>query len=354
MADIGERSEQPTGRRLEEASKKGQVPYSKELTGALMFLIILAGLRLFGGDLIQQLREILRVMFSLEGFTHVGLGGIVGILGGVSERIMAMLMPIFLLVLAITLASGFMQIGVTIHFERIKARWSKLNPVGGVKKLFSVRSVFTVGLSILKLVAVTIVVWTGMQELVPRARVLNTSSASEMAALFVEGVFMIGFRVGALVLLLAIIDLFWTRYRHTKDLMMTKEEVKEERKQSEGNPEVKGKIKAIQKEVALARMMKDVKTATVVVRNPTHFAVALRYDRSRDPSPRVVAKGKNLIARRIIQIAEEAGVPVRTEPPLARQLYHTVKLGHLVPEELFRAVARILAWVYKHEKRRVA
>jgi flagellar biosynthetic protein FlhB len=354
VSDNGEKSELPTGKRLEEASKRGQVPYSTELTAALMFLIVLGGLRLWGGNVISDLSDLITAGFSLVGFRQISMSGIAGVLTDIIMKVIGMLLPIFTMVLAIVLTSGFLQVGVGIRFERVKMRWSKLNPATGVKKLMSLRSVFTVALALLKVATVLAVVRVTMDELLPRARDLTKSGFEAMSDIFVDGVFLIGFRVGALILILAILDLLWTRFKHTKDLMMSKQEVKEEHKEAEGNPEIKGKIKAIQKQVALSRMMKDVKTATVVVRNPTHYAVALRYDREQDPSPRLVAKGRNLIALRIIDLAKEAGVPIRSDPPLARQVYRTVKLGAVIPEELFRAVARILAWVYGKKGREAA
>jgi len=350
MADQ-EKTELPTAKRLDDASKKGQVPYSKELTSALMFLILMGVLKLWGPNIGAKLKNLLETSLGFEALSRVAVEGVTGLMASTSRQVMSLLLPILGVVLAIILLSGFLQIGISLRLERVQPQLSKLNPLSGIKKLFSSRSLFSVGLSLLKLLAVGIAVWITLQDLVPKARSLGQVGIQEMGSFFVAAVLTIGFRVAGIILVLALIDFFWTRHKHTKDLMMSKQEIKDEQRQFEGSPEIKQRIKSVRREVALARMMRDVKTATVVVRNPTHFAVALRYAKDKEPSPRVIAKGKNLMALRIINLALEAGVPVRSDPPLARQIYRNVPLGKTIPEELFQAVARVLAWVYRQNQK---
>lgn len=353
MADSSqEKTEQATSKRLEDASAEGQVPYSKELTAALMFLAVMATLYLEGGALTGGLGDLMLRTGSFQDRGRITADGVVGFLSEMVEETLDLVVPLFIAVVLTVLLTGYLQVGFSVNFKRVSLRWGKLNPAKGFSRIFSSRSLMTVGQSVLKLMIVGVVVWTTVADFVPRAAALSDTGTMALARLFLEAVFAIGFKVGALILILGIIDVFWQRYRHGKDLMMTKEEVKEERKQSEGDPKIKSRIRNLQREAARARMMQDVKKATVVVRNPTHYAVALRYESGRDPSPRVVAKGKNLIAIRIIQIAENAGVPVRSDPPLARRLHATVRLGQVIPEELFQAVAKVLAWVYRRRERR--
>lgn len=351
MADsTQEKTEQATQRKLEEASSQGQVAYSKELVAALMFVLVLIALKMTGRAMGSAFERLLERSFSLEDYEAVAAHGIGKLVEVNSNAYLEIAMPLLATIFIVAALGGFLQVGFTINPARLKVRWGKLDPLNGVKKLFSVRSIFTVGLSILKMSVVGIVVYVTLRDLIPRARNVGDSELDAILGLFTEAVFTIGFRVGAILLLLGIADLLWQRWRHGKDLMMTKEDVKEDAKRGEGDPRVKGRIRAIQREIARSRMMNDVKKATVVVRNPVHYAVALKYEPGEDRAPKVLAKGRNLMALRIIEIAQEAGVPVRTDPPLARQLYRAVKVGRSVPEELFQAVAKVIAWVMRNKK----
>ena len=351
MADsTQEKTEQATSRKREEASSKGQVAYSKELVAALMFIFVLIALKMTGPAMGAAFERILERSFSLTDYAAVASEGIGKLVEVNANAYLEIALPLLATIFIVAALGGFLQVGVVMNMQRLQLNWGKINPLQGVKKLLSVRSLFTVGMSLLKILVVGVIVYITLRDLIPRASNIGESGLDAILALFTESVFIIGFRVGAVLLFLGIGDLLWQRWRHSKDLMMTKEDVKEDTKRGEGDPRVKGRIRQIQREVAQARMMHDVKKATVVVRNPTHYAVALKYDTGQDRAPKVVAKGRNLIALRIIDIAEKSGVPVRTDPPLARQLYRVVKIGRAVPEELFQAVAKVIAWVLKSKK----
>lgn len=320
----------------------------------MLFFFVMLALRYLGPTIAGTFERVLHRTFTLEDYERVAIDGIGSLLEYTRNAYVEIAMPLLATIFVVAALGGFLQVGFSMNFERVKFRWGKLDPIAGFKKLFSLRSVFTVGLSMLKLLVVGVIVYITLRDILPKAQHLSETGIEAIFLLFTEGVFTIGLRVATVLLVLGIADLLWQRWRHAKDLMMTKEDVKEDGKRSEGDPKTKGRIRQIQRDLARARMMKDAESATVVVRNPVHYAVALRYEAGKDTSPRVVAKGRNLIALRIIAIAEREGVPVRTDPPLARQLYRSVKLGRQIPEELFRAVAKVLAWVYQHKGRRGA
>ena len=355
MADTSqERTEEPTQYRLEEAAEKGQVPYSRELTAAVLFMMVMVGLRFLGPELASRLKGLFHRLFSLQEASEVTQSGAPGLLGSLARDALSMLLPLLGAVVGVTLMGGIVQIGLRLSARRIEPDWSRIDPLKGMRKLFSSRSAMAVLFSVLKLVAVGLVAWQGILAFAPLAADAASTSFAAMVALLPATIFGIGFKVGGLIMLLGVVDLLWQRWKHGQDLKMTKEEVKEDRKRSEGDPRLKARVRQLQREIARARMMQDVKKATVVVRNPTHYAVALRYENGKDPSPRVVAKGRNLIALRIIEIAEKARVPIRSDPPLARRIFKTVPLGKTIPEELFRAVAKVIAWVMKQRRKAAA
>jgi flagellar biosynthetic protein FlhB len=346
-----EKTELATQKRRDEASDKGQIAYSRELVAAFLFGSVLICLRYVGGPAAATLSQFMERAFSLEDYDRVAGEGFSSLVDVSTNAYLEVALPLLATVFIVALLGSILQVGFSISLQRIEVKWSKLNPLSGIKKLFSMRSVFSLIISVAKLLVVGAVVYSTLRSIIPRAQNLSLGDLDAVVALFVESVFTISLRVGIILLIIGVIDFAWQRWRHSKDLMMSKEDVKQESKQSDGDPKVKGRIRQIQRDLARSRMMQATKTATVVVRNPTHYAVALKYEAGKDRAPKVVAKGRNLMALRIIQIAEDAGVPVRTDPPLARQIYKTVKVGRSIPEELFQAVAKVLAWVYRTPKR---
>lgn len=344
-----EKTEQATPKRLEKASEEGQVAYSKEITDALLFIGVILYLFMFGGHIAQALQGIMRRSFTFEDLEAVDKNGIGGLLTTLARDVGDIVLPIFGAVLLVIVLGGLAQVGAKFSLKRIEPKPNKLDPIKGLKKIFSVRSVMTVLTQTLKLLAVGLVSLTVIASVFPLAGNLALMNPLVLLELFPATIFEIGFKVAAVLVVLAVADLLFQRWKHSQDMKMTKQEVKDESKQTDGDPQVKGRIRQMQRERARMRMLADVKEATVVVRNPTHFAVALKYEPGKDAAPVVVAKGKNYLALRIIEIAEKAGVPVKSDPPLARQLYPLVRVGKVIPEDLFRAVAQILAWVYRKQ-----
>ena len=348
MADSSqERTEQATLKRMEDAAEKGQIAYSKELGAALLLLLVLALLRNGGSEASAALEQLFQRTFKLTNFADVTPSGIASVLSDPFSTLVTVLTPLLIAVFGASLAAGFLQAGFKLSLERVQPDFARINPLAGFSKLFSTRSFMAVLLSLAKCGVLVAICWSTLDTLFADARAAGQSGFSAQARFVAETALDLGIRTAAFLLLLAVGDFFWQRFRHAKDLMMTREEVKEEQRQTDGDPKVKARIRQVQRTMARQRMLEDVKKATVVVRNPTHYAVALRYENGKDSAPRVVAKGMDFMALKIIAAAEKAGVPVKSEPPLARQLWRSVKVGRTVPEELFRAVAKVLAWVYR-------
>ncbi len=352
MAESGqEKTEQATPKRREEAAGKGQVGYSKEVSSATLFLGGLVVLKMAGDSLVHALTGKISASFRLpiDIFPDADPAAY---LAETATDFFLLLMPVFVVAIVSILGPGLMQTGLKMATKKIKPELTKLNPLTGIKRIFSQESLISTLQSLFKMILVGIVCWITVQGQFDRLMALADAPLNHIVLTIIDVLFLMSFRVAAGLMLIGIIDIFYRRWKLTKDLMMTKEDVKEERKKAEGDPKVKAKIKEIQRSMALQRMFQDIKTADVVVRNPTHFAIALRYDRGRDPAPKVVAKGKDKLALRIIDVAREHGVEVVENRPLARDLYRSVRLGELVPERLFKAVAQILAFVLGRKQKR--
>ncbi|MEZ6196386.1 MAG: flagellar biosynthesis protein FlhB [Planctomycetota bacterium] len=344
-----EKTEQPTGKRLDEARERGQTPLSREIVGALVFLVSIAAIRLGAAEAIGRLIPEFIRFFSLP-VNDLMDGDPTALLRMIANICFAATGPIFAVIFVTVVASSVLQIGFRISSKALEPKFDKLNPAQGVKKLFGLDNLVQTLQSLVKLALVGTVCWMTLSGAVARFDALAGRPLTEIILELIDLVFLLCFRVGGGLLVIGLIDLLYRRWKHNKDLMMTKQDVKDEAKQSEGDPKVKGKIREIQRKAAMSRMKRDVEESTVVVRNPTHFAVALKYEDG-DAAPRVVAKGRALMALTIIRIAEEAGVEVVINKPLARELYRVVKVGDWIPERLFRAVAELLAIVFKKKDR---
>lgn len=352
--DDKERTEAPTPRRRQEARERGQVALSHEIVGvSLLFTIVLA-LTLGGDGVAGGIGELIastfrklgeqgpREMTLEDAVTHV-LG--IGLAGG--KLILGILLPIF----AVGLFAAYSQVGFALSSKALEFNPEKLDPSSGLQRIFSLRSTVTTTMGLLKLTfisgAMTAAAYAHFEE------VAATGSMELGPALAAIGHITLRCLSAGLVamLVLALADLAYQRWQHEKDLKMSKDEIRQEMKQAEGDPHVKSRIRRAQRELASRRMMQDVPKATVVVTNPTHFAVALRYDREEDAAkgraPRIVAKGVDQVAQRIKEVAREAGVIVYEDAPLARTLHAKCEIGDTVPVELYQAVAGVLAYVYR-------
>lgn len=351
-AEKDERTEPATPRRRQEAREKGQVPLSTELIAALTLLAGFGALALGGGRLAVSIGGL-----AAKSFTEVGTVGTAAVDPGrvaewfasIAESIGSVAAFIVLPLLVVGLLAGFGQVGFHIAPEAVAFDGTRLNPIKGLGRLFSARTAMRTLFAILKITLVAgVLTAVAIHDLPHVAGLVGGDLGPVMVA---TGKLVLRAALGALAVILALglFDLAFQRFQHEKDLRMTKKEIKEELKSTEGDPHVRARIRAIQRELAGRRMMQEVPKATVVVTNPTHVAVALRYDREEQPSraPVVVAKGLDQIAQRIKEVAREAGVPLFEDVPLARALHARTEIGDEVPVEFYEAVAAVLAYVYR-------
>lgn len=342
-----DRTEQPTQKRLDEARERGQVPRSPELTAAAILLIGGIALRLMGGQVGAQLHMIMRSGLSLsrEQATDESLAA-TAFAAPMYHALLACA-PILGLCMLAAIAAPMALGGFNLSFKALAPDFGRLNPLSGFARMFSVRGAVELAKAGAKFLFVAIVAcWVLRQksaELMGLGAEPLQTALIHAAALTGYALLMLAGTLG----LIAGIDVPYQMWQHQRQLRMTREEIREEMKQNEGSPEVKGRIRTVQREMARRRMMQEVPKADVIVTNPTHYAVALKYDDKRMRAPIVVAKGVDLIAARIREIATENQVPIFEAPPLARALHQHVELGGEIPASLYVAVAQVLTYIYQ-------
>ncbi len=345
--DKESKTEDPTDKKIRDAIEKGNVPSSREAATFASFLaVFVAGSFLFA-DNAMRLRNTLITFIDHPGdWTLESSADVVALLRFLTGEMGRMLVPIVLLMLVAGLASTLVQNPLRIAPNRIKPDFSRISPSKGLGRIFGLQGLVEFGKALFKLIAVALVGYF----------VVRMSRYEVLASMFMEPLAIPGLLrdvflrlVGWVVLLslaLVVADVFWSRFKWRQDLRMTKQEVKDEHKQSEGDPHIKSRIRSLARDRARRRMMEAVPRATVVIANPTHFAVALRYVREEGGAPLVLAKGTNLIALKIREIAEEHGIPVVEDKPLARSLYDSVEVDKLIPAQFYRAVAEIIYYLH--------
>jgi len=342
-----ERTEQPTSKRLEEARKQGQVPRSTDLNAAAVMLLAGAGLYMMGGRLGSQLYDIMRTGLTLTRAESVDESRALAMFGNDVLHAMLACAPVLGLTLVAALVAPLAIGGWNMSFTALAPKFDKLNPANGLQRMFSARSGVELAKALAKFLFIALVaaclLWKNAGELMGLgAEPIN--AALPHAARLTGHAFLI---LAATMGLIAAVDVPWQLYQHNQKLKMSRQEIKEEAKESDGSPEMKGHIRRAQGELARRRMMHEVPQADVVVTNPTHFAVALRYDDKRMRAPIVVAKGADVIAARIREIATENNVPIFEAPPLARALHRNVEIGGEIPANLYVAVAQVLTYIYQ-------
>jgi len=341
----GERTEQPTAKRREQARERGQVPRSADLGAALVLLTAAAGLKLLGGWCGGQLHALMRAGLSVPRERALDESAALGAFAASAAHALYACAPLWGLTVLAALAAPLALGGRGFHPQALVPDFSRLSPGAGFARMFSANGAVELAkafakFALLALVA-ALVLWRQSGAILSLSAepvavaIVHAASISAVALL----------ALAATLALIAAVDVPWQLWRYTQQLRMTREQVREELKESEGSPEVKGRIRKIQGERARRRMMREVPRADVVVVNPTHFAVALRYDEQRMRAPIVVAKGQDLIAARIRAIAEEHRVPIFEAPPLARALHRHVEIGAEIPASLYVAVAQVLTYL---------
>ncbi|MGC9196520.1 MAG: flagellar biosynthesis protein FlhB [Syntrophobacteraceae bacterium] len=347
-----DKTEAPSGKRLQDARAKGQIPKSRDLTSVGVLLTGGVAIYLSRNHIYANFARIVRYVWSKSSFTHPAIFDTPGFFLHLMLLFLSMIAPVVLAIVAVSMILNLAQLkGFLFSFKAWNISFGNINPLGGLKRMFSLRSLNELVKSILKVAIVSYAVYSVVWPERTLMMGLFWLDVPQYLSFIGRFALKILFRVVGYMLVVAILDLLYQRWQITKDLKMTKQEVKEESKQSEGNPQIKGRIRSLQRSLARMRMLSKVKKATVIVTNPTHFAVALLYEKGME-APVVVAKGVDFLALKIIDTGRKQGVSIVCNPPLARALYKQVKLDEIIPTELYRAVAKILAYIYQQKQRK--
>ena len=346
-----ERTEQATAKRLSEAREKGQIPRSRELTTMLLLLTTAATLWSTYGTLSTGLRQIMVAGLTLTRARIVDEHAMTTELMAAGGAALQAAGPLFI-VTVLAFAFGSLALGgIAFAPAAIGFQWSRLDPIQGLARLLSLHSLVEVGKALLKFV---LLLGCGLGALALEFDKVRALANASVEASLAQGLwlsFLAFVLVSAGTVLIAFVDVPFQWWDHRRKLMMTRQDLRDESKESDGNPEVKQRVRAMQYELASRRMMEEVPKADVIITNPTHFAVALRFDATKMAAPKVVAKGSDHIAFRIRELARQSGVPVLEAPPLARAIFHSTKLNREIPAGLYVAVAQVLAYVFQLRQR---
>ena len=341
-----EKTEKPTAKRRRDARKEGNVFQSRDVSTVVVLLGAFCAMRLLLPVMYRELRGYLTGILEsapLEPQAMLSPATAAATL----EALLKCALPLLGIVTLCGIAASGAQTRFNVSFRALRPKFSKLNPITGMKKFFALRNVVELVKNLLKVgVLLALLVNVLQTDLAPIARMIDMNPASA-AAYMLDLAFGLVIRVCIAFAAIAFADFLYQRWEYEKNLRMTKQEVKDEFKQTEGNPEIKGRIRRLQRQMAMSRMMQKVPQADVIIRNPTHVAVALRYDADRDRAPIVLAKGLDDVALRIVRVGEENGVFVTENKPLARALYASCELGQEIPADYYGAVAEILAYLYR-------
>lgn len=354
MADkpATEKTEQPTLRKLSKAREQGQVPQGPELMSAVSILVLVTMLALLAPSLMRWFTMQTRQGMSRPDAVFANSKTFINFFNAKITDSVLIICPILAALCAGAIVTGVAISGFNFAPGAIKLRFNQLNPIAGLQKLVNARSAVHLLTSIAKLFFVTIIVWLYLRDKLDMLATLRWAWSLQILAAIAKIILGLMIRVCIALLIIGITDVFYQKWKYIKDLKMTRQEVKEERKQTEGSPEVKRRIRQVQFEASLKRMLQEVPKANVVLVNPTHVAVALRYEAKTMEAPVMVAKGAGHLAEKIKEIARAYGVPIVRKPELARTIYSTVELGSPIPETLYIAVAEVLALIYRlrHKK----
>jgi flagellar biosynthesis protein FlhB len=342
-----ERTEQPTPKRLEEARKKGQIPRSTELSAAAVILTVGGGLHFLGGYMGTRFNGLMASSLQLTREQSVDESLMFSTMTTRAAHALLACAPILGLTLVAAIAAPMLLGGWNLSFEALAPDFTRLNPLSGFGRMFSTRSGVDLAKAFAKFILLALVAIFLLRQKSGELMGLGTEpirpAIAHAISLTGYSLLMLAGTLG----LVAAVDVPWQLYQHNRQLRMTREEIREEMKESEGSPEIKGRVRQMQREIARRRMMHEVPKADVIITNPTHFAVALKYDEKRMRAPIVVAKGADVIAARIREIATESLVPIFEAPPLARALFKSVEIGGEIPASLYVAVAQVLTYIYQ-------
>lgn len=344
------RTEKPTPKRREDARKKGQVARRPELAAIASFLAALLMLKIAGGDLLSRSAQMFRETNTLiTGHDQFNIPTIHMMMVNSTFTLALLSLPIIAAAMAAGIASNFAQGGLTFAPQTFMPTADRFNPVANLKRVFGSNGPIELLKGFLKLGGLALATYGILGSAINEAPTLIGTPSAKTFSTLGSLIYGIGLRAGGVLFLVALLDYGYGWYKHEKSLKMTKQEIRDEYKKQEGDPLVKSLRRRAARQLSQKRIAAEVPKADVIVTNPTHFAVALRYDRDLDAAPRVLAKGADLMAKRIRELAKSHKIPVVENKPLARALYKNVEMGHMIPADMFRAVAELLAYVYRRK-----
>jgi len=349
---VAEKTHQPTFRKLQKARDKGQLPQSQELTSVVTLLVLIAMVALLGPSLTKWFLVQIRYGMSCERVVFASTESFLAFINGKTVDLILVTLPVLAALVVGAILAGVAISGLNFSPGAIELKFDQLNPVEGFGKLINARSFVKLLTSILKLLCVSLIVWFYLKSRLEVFATLRWAWSTQILAVIARIILGLLIRVGVVLLIIGIADAIYQKWKYIHDLKMTSQEAKQERRDTEGSPEVKGRIRRLQIEMASKRMLQEVPKASVVLVNPTHVAVALRYEAKGMEAPVMVAKGADHLAERIREIARAYGVPIVRRPELARTIYSAVEPGNPIPEALYVAVAEVLAMIYRLRRRK--
>ena len=352
FAEGGDKTEEPTSKRRTDAAKKGQIAKSQELNTAFVLLAGFLVIKIFWEYMYHNIADYSAYVFSHLHENGTTIEDVMRIFIDIVQVLISTAFPVMIAVLIFALAVNIYQVGFMFNTERLEFKLSNINPINGFGRLFSKRALVELVKSLFKIIVIGFFLYLYLKDEIPFMPYFIYYDLEHSLAEIADKIFVMAFQVIAVIMVLAAADYAYQKWQTTQDLMMTKQEVKDEYKQMEGDPQIKGKIKQKQRQMAMARMMQEVPKADVIITNPTHFAVALMYKKGM-VAPQVLAKGQDRVAERIKEVARENRIPIVENKPLARALYAAVEIGDVVPHDLYQAVAEVLAYVYRLKNKRL-
>ncbi|NLW24705.1 MAG: flagellar biosynthesis protein FlhB [Clostridia bacterium] len=343
----GEKTEKATPKRRQEARKKGQVLKSSEVNSALVLLAAFGIINTLLISMIERWENFSVRLWNNLILTDFSLENIVPVLSQVIYLVFSLLLPILLIIFVVAVAANLIQVGFLFSTEALTVKLSRINPLEGLKRIFSKKALVELAKATAKILLLAYVAYSTIKKQINSFSYLMDMEIKSIIGFLGEILFTIMWKVVLILIFLGLIDYLYQKYEYESSLKMSKQEIKDEYKNIEGDPLIKSRIREKQRQMAMHRMMQSVPEADVVITNPTHFAVAIKYDAKVMDAPVVIAKGKNLIALKIKEIAQDSGVVIVENKPLAQTLYHSVDINEQIPEHLFQAVAEVLAFVYR-------
>jgi len=344
-----EKTEEATPRKLEKAREEGQVAKSQDVNTAILLFVLFISLRVFGGYIVDRIFGCFRYCYgAIDDYTaeEFNTGRAMNFFTWGLEEILLIIGPIVALGVLGAFVANKIQVTWKVTAKPLQPKLSKISPIKGFKRMFSKDKIMDLVKAVAKVGVLFYVVYAELQDQWGVVTNIYQLSLSQGVVLIVDLVLNVAFKICAAFLVIAVIDWFYQKQKFNKDMKMTKQEVKDEYKNTEGNPQIKGRIRQKMQEASRRRMMQDLPEADVVITNPTHLAVAIKYDKEVAEAPIVVAKGAQYLAQKIKDTAKENNIEIVENKPLARMLYHNVELGDQIPPELYQMVAEILAYVY--------